>query len=137
MGGRIRILRVFVKIYVSIFSFTCPKQRIRVLPADPYGSIASSSVRSCLVENLGGKTPRFERVGQRDFKRLDRPIQRRIITALDRLTDDPPAGDVVKLANTDGWRLRVGDWRFRFERDGETGVVNVLRVLPRGRAYRD
>jgi mRNA interferase RelE/StbE len=73
----------------------------------------------------------------RDFKRLDRPVQRRVISALDRLTDDPPAGDVVKLANTDEWRLRVGDWRVRFERDSETGVVNVLRVLPRGRAYRD
>ena len=73
----------------------------------------------------------------RDFKRLDRPVQRRVVDALDRLTDDPPAGDVVKLVNTDEWRLRVGDWRVRFTRDGETGVVYVMRVLPRGRAYRD
>lgn len=73
----------------------------------------------------------------RDFKRLDPPVQRRIVGALDRLTGDPPAGDVVKLANTDEWRLRVGDWRIRFERDAETGVVHVIRVLPRGRAYRD
>ena len=77
------------------------------------------------------------RHGPRDFKRLDRPIQRRIVSALDRLTDDPPAGDVVKLANANEWRLRVGDWRVRFGRDIETGVINVLRVLPRGRAYRD
>jgi hypothetical protein len=27
-------------------------------------TVASSTVRSCLVENLGGKTPRFERVGR-------------------------------------------------------------------------
>lgn len=73
----------------------------------------------------------------RDFKRLDRPVKRRIIAAVDRLTDDPPAGDVVKLTNTEEWRLRVGDWRVRFERYAQTGVVNVLRVLPRGRAYRD
>jgi len=73
----------------------------------------------------------------RDFKRLDPPVQRRIIVALDRLTDNPPAGDVVKLTNVEEWRLRVGDWRVRFERDAETGVVNVLRVLPRGRACRD
>ena len=73
----------------------------------------------------------------RDFKRLDPPIQRRIVSALDRLTGDPPTGDVVKLTNTDEMRLRVGDWRVRFDRDVETGVVNVLRVLPRGRAYRD
>lgn len=73
----------------------------------------------------------------RDFKRLDRPVQRRIVSALDRLTGDPPAGDVVKLADADEWRLRVGDWRVRFERDIETGVIYVTRVLPRGRAYRD
>jgi mRNA interferase RelE/StbE len=79
----------------------------------------------------------FSAQGRRDFKRLDPPIQRRIVSALDRLTGDPPAGDVVKLANVDEWRLRVGDWRVRFERDAETGVVYVLRVLPRGRAYRD
>jgi mRNA interferase RelE/StbE len=79
----------------------------------------------------------FSARGRRDFKRLDRPVQRRIVSALDRLTGDPPAGDVVKLVNADEWRLRVGDWRVRFERDDETGVVYVLRVLPRGRAYRD
>jgi mRNA interferase RelE/StbE len=79
----------------------------------------------------------FSARGRRDFKRLDPPVQRRILSALDRLTDDPPAGDVVKLTNADEWRLRVGDWRVRFERDAETGVIYVLRVLPRGRAYRE
>jgi mRNA-degrading endonuclease RelE of RelBE toxin-antitoxin system len=64
-------------------------------------------------------------------------LQSSAASPLDRLTGDPPAGDVVKLANTDEWRLRVGDWRIRFERDAETGVVHVIRVLPRGRAYRD
>jgi mRNA interferase RelE/StbE len=68
---------------------------------------------------------------------LDPPIQRRIIDALDRLIGEPPAGDVVKLTGVeDEWRLRVGDWRVRFRRDS-SGVIQVLRVLPRGRAYRD
>jgi mRNA interferase RelE/StbE len=78
-------------------------------------------------------TPR----ARRDLRRLDRPVQRRIIGALDRLVGDPPAGDVVKLAGSDDeWRLRVGDWRVRFTRNDEQ-LVQVLRVLPRGRAYRD
>ena len=79
----------------------------------------------------------FTARARRDLKRLDPPVQRRVVAALDRLTGDPPAGDVVRLAGTDEWRLRVGDWRVRFERDPETGVIYVLRVLPRGRAYRD
>lgn len=79
----------------------------------------------------------FSARAARDFKRLDPPVQRRVIAALDKLTGDPPAGDVVKLASAEEWRLRVGDWRVRFVRDPETGVVYVVRVLPRGRAYRD
>jgi mRNA interferase RelE/StbE len=74
---------------------------------------------------------------RRDFQRLDPPVRRRIIDALDRLTGEAPAGDVVKLTGAaEEWRLRVGDWRVRFQRDS-SGVVEVLRVLPRGRAYRD
>jgi hypothetical protein len=38
-------------------------------------------------------------------------MRRRVIEALDRLVDDPPAGDVRKLQGSDDeWRLRVGDW---------------------------
>ncbi|MFN8525031.1 MAG: hypothetical protein U0821_18200 [Chloroflexota bacterium] len=33
--------------------------------------------------------------------------------------------------------MRVGDWRVRFSVDDAARVVYVLRVLPRGRAYRD
>jgi mRNA interferase RelE/StbE len=78
-------------------------------------------------------TPR----AKRDLRRLDQPVQRRVIDALDRLVGDPPAGDVVKLTGPDDeWRLRIGDWRVRFQRDAD-GLIYVLRVLPRGRAYRD
>jgi len=35
------------------------------------------------------------------------------------------------------FRLRVGDWRVRHELDVEVEQLIVLRVLPRGRAYRD
>lgn len=79
----------------------------------------------------------FSGRARRDLRRLDPPVQRRIIEALDRFTGDQPTGDVVKLAGADDeWRLRVGDWRVRFNRDS-AGLVHVLRVLPRGRAYRD
>ena len=78
-------------------------------------------------------TPR----AKRDLRRLDQPVQRRVIDALDRLVGNPPAGDVVKLTGPDHeWRLRVGDWRVRFQRDAD-GLIYVVRVLPRGRAYRD
>ena len=77
----------------------------------------------------------FAARARRELRRLDPPVQRRIVDALDRLTAEPSQGDVVKLAGSDDeWRLRVGDWRVRFIR-AQDGQVQVLRVLPRGRAY--
>ena len=74
---------------------------------------------------------------RRDLRRLDRPIRDRVLDAVDRVTADPPQGELVRLTGRDEWRLRVGDWRVRCELDTERQVVLVLRVLPRGRAYRD
>jgi mRNA interferase RelE/StbE len=71
---------------------------------------------------------------RRDLKRLDRPVQRRILDALDRFINSPRSGDIRKLDSVQ-WRLRVGDWRVRFSFDDENQVIVVLRILPRGRAY--
>jgi mRNA interferase RelE/StbE len=79
----------------------------------------------------------FSARARRDLKRLDPPVQRRVVAALDALVGtDPPAGDIRKLAGTDDWRLRAGEWRVRFQIDRTERVIQVLRVLPRGRAYR-
>ena len=73
---------------------------------------------------------------QRDFRRLDPPIQRRILTAIEGLIEAPPRGDFRRLTGRDDeWRLRVGDWRVRFSRDAKEQVVSIQRILPRGRAY--
>jgi mRNA interferase RelE/StbE len=71
---------------------------------------------------------------RRDLKRLDPPVARRILDALDKFVAAPRTGDIRKL-NSAQWRLRVGDWRVRFSFDDENQVIVVLRVLPRGRAY--
>ncbi len=76
---------------------------------------------------------------RRDIKRLDRPVQARILAALDGLRSEPAQGDITRLTNIKPpeWRLRVGDWRVRFARDPDTRTIEILRVLPRGRVYRD
>ena len=47
-------------------------------------------------------------------------------------------GDVVRLVDVEPpeYRLRVGDWRVRFAREDEHRLLHVLRVMPRGKAYR-
>ena len=73
---------------------------------------------------------------RRDMRRLDRPVRQRIFDALDNYVDEH-RGSIRKLTGReDEWRLRVGDWRVRFEFDRANHIVVVLRVLPRGEAYR-
>ena len=78
---------------------------------------------------------RFEPRAERDLSRLDRPVARRVIAALDRLLERDPSVDVRRLRGSDEWRLRVGDWRVRLRLDFDERTVIVVRILPRGRAY--
>ena len=78
---------------------------------------------------------RFESRAERDLSRLDPPVKRRVLAALDRLLERDPSLDLRRLRGSDAWRLRVGDWRVRFELDFEARTVIVVRILPRGRAY--
>lgn len=71
----------------------------------------------------------------KDLRSLDPQVRLRVISALERLAATG-AGDVVRLVGVDPpeWRLRVGDWRVRFQIRAPSGVL-VLRVLPRDKAY--
>jgi len=71
-----------------------------------------------------------------DVERLDRRARERIIASLERLAETG-YGDVVPLRGREGeWRLRVGQWRVVFTFDEVNERIVVLRVLPRGGAYR-
>jgi len=90
------------------------------------------------VTDDGAWRLKFAPRARRDLKRLDPPIQRRILAAIEGLIDAAPSGDRRKLTgDEDEWRLRVGDWRVRFTRRADKPVIIIQRVLPRGRAYRD
>jgi mRNA interferase RelE/StbE len=72
----------------------------------------------------------------RDMRRLDREMTRRIYDAIHRLATTGD-GDVRRLRQAEPeWRLRVGNWRVRFVYDYAARTISVLRILPRGRAYR-
>lgn len=78
------------------------------------------------------------RAAQRDLRRLDPPVRRRVNDALIELAQAPLASPALrKLTGSQQSRLRVGDWRVRLTLDTQARVLVVMRVLPRGRAYRD
>ena len=78
------------------------------------------------------------RTAQRDLRRLDPPVRVRVVDSLRLLAQDPlRAGALRKLTGAPEWRSRIGDWRALVLLDTQTRTINVTRVLPRGRAYRD
>ncbi len=83
----------------------------------------------------GGRALRFTRTAEKELRRLDPPIRARVLGALDRLSADDRSLDVRRLAGSEHFRLRVGDWRVIFDYDRATHTVLVRHVLPRGRAY--
>jgi mRNA interferase RelE/StbE len=72
---------------------------------------------------------------RRDMRRIDAPIHRRVLDALESLQDNPRQG--IQLTNVDigQWRIRVGDWRIRY--DIEEDQVLLYRVRHRRDIYRD
>jgi mRNA-degrading endonuclease RelE of RelBE toxin-antitoxin system len=59
------------------------------------------------------------------------------VDLLDEMDVNRPGGsaDVRRLTGTNEGRIRVGDWRVRFDRDTAAREIVILRVLRRGRAY--
>lgn len=55
---------------------------------------------------------------------------------MERLSVNPEGPATTALIGREGRRLRVGDWRVLYRLDPTARSVTVLRVLPRGRAYR-
>lgn len=64
------------------------------------------------------------------LNKQDKPTKIRIITAINRL----PAGDVKKLQGECGYRLRVGDFRIIFDKDGN--IIYIEKIDNRGQVYK-
>ena len=83
----------------------------------------------------------FDPEAVKDLKRLDRPIQRRIVGFLKErvATPDNPRqiGEALagaKLGNY--WKYRVGDWRIICDIQDRRIIVRVLRIGNRREVYR-
>lgn len=81
-----------------------------------------------------GRSLRFTRSAEKDLRRLDPPVRRRVFGGLDRLLAEDRSLDVRRLTGSERFRLRVGDWRVIFDYDHESETVLIQRILPRGRA---
>lgn len=73
----------------------------------------------------------------RELRKLDRPVQARILAALALLQDDPRPATVKALSGHPGYlRVRVGDYRVVYTIKDDHLVVLVLTIGHRGTVYR-
>jgi len=81
---------------------------------------------------------RISPAAERDIRKLDRPIQRRILRKLDGLGREPRPNGVEKLSGGDEvrYRVRVGDYRIVYRIDDDVLTVLVLKVGNRKEIYR-
>ena len=76
--------------------------------------------------------------GERDLDDIkDKALLLRLKESMLKLKDDPRPPVSVKLAGTkDGYRIRVGDYRYCYRVDDPNKTIYIYRVKHRREAYR-
>lgn len=62
-------------------------------------------------------------------------MRKLVIARIFRLTSQNP-GDIKKLVNRDGYRLRAGNYRIIYKIDTKSQTITILDVAHRKDAYR-
>ncbi len=78
----------------------------------------------------------FRKSVARDVRRIPKQDLQRILTAIDRLTEDPRPHNSEKLSGLERYRLRQGAYRILYEIDDEKVIVIVVKIGHRKDAYR-
>lgn len=81
---------------------------------------------------------RISPAADREIRKLDRPIQKRILKKLDDLEQEPRPNGVEKLSGGSDarYRVRVGDFRIVYRIADDVLTVLVLKVGNRKEIYR-
>ncbi|MCC5809871.1 MAG: type II toxin-antitoxin system RelE/ParE family toxin [Ectothiorhodospiraceae bacterium] len=80
----------------------------------------------------------YTKEAQKTLRKMPRNTARTIVRKLEQYAVAPAsqAANVKQLQGEDAYRLQVGDWRVIFHQDGDAMTILVLRVKPRGGAYK-
>lgn len=80
----------------------------------------------------------YTKGARKALRALPQNVAARILRKIEHLAADPhaPNANVKRLSGEHVYRLRVGDWRVIYEIQDEALLVSVVRVSPRGGAYR-
>jgi mRNA interferase RelE/StbE len=79
----------------------------------------------------------ISRKAERALRPLPKDLLQRLRQAIDELGSNPRPIGYTKLAGSDFYRIRVGEWRIVYAIEDEQLIVLVVTVAPRGSVYRD
>ena len=77
----------------------------------------------------------FTDTSRKQFKKLEKDIQERIIKALERIRIRPEA-HIKKLVEDPGYRLRVGEYRIILDIEKEKLIILVIKIGHRKNIYK-
>ena len=72
---------------------------------------------------------------EKQLEKLDRQVAARLVTAAEKLADNPRPAGCKKLQGRAGYRIRVGDYRVIYEVNDSAVVVIVLELGHRREVY--
>lgn len=79
----------------------------------------------------------LHREAKKDIKKLHPQIRRRVISALDKIAEDPRLhGSILLSGYADIYRYRVGHYRIVYRINDDQLEVLVLDAKPRGEVYK-
>lgn len=74
---------------------------------------------------------------QKQLSNLPSQIRNRVIEKIQNLAHEPRPSDVVKLKGYDKeYRIRIGDYRVRYEIDDSNQIIRLLQCKHRRDVYR-
>lgn len=78
---------------------------------------------------------RIERAAGKAFDQLPQATKQRVAAAIDNLAENPRHVGVIKLADSDGYRVRVGRYRIVFAIDDAAALISIVRIGTRQGIY--
>lgn len=77
-----------------------------------------------------------ENKARKKIRRFPKELVKRIDKALTGLCQNPRPPGSEKLTGTDGWRIRVGDYRILYAIDDKNKLVTIYDMDHRRQVYR-
>ena len=81
-------------------------------------------------------TVQVSKRASQEIAKLGRDLQVRVVARIELLAQDPRPSGCKKLAGSEYWRIRIGEYRVVYSIEDQQLMVLVIRVAHRRDVYR-